>query len=157
MSSLIESIAFILLYTVFVIACLYNYWLSKRDKRKYKDKKPLRSTAFFFINFLEIMVQNILIVWSSFYFVVGFSIVVIVLNIVAWNWVYKKAEPDRCSYLQMLEITKGLVLVILIIGDIKQEKWTPEENFLYGFVEVGIVFLLIILSSISIATELFAD
>lgn len=126
LSSLIESIAFILLYTVFVIVCLYNYWLSKRDRRKYKDKKPLRSTAFFFINFLEIMVQNVLIVWSSFYFVVGFSIVVIVLNIVAWNWVYKKAEPDRCSYLQMLEITKGLVLVILIIGDIKQEKWTAE-------------------------------
>ena len=96
-----QTICFILLYSVFLSISFYIYYQSQKNP-EYKSRKPLRSTAFFFIYFMEIIVQNVVIIWTSFYFFVGFGFVCIVVNIIAWNWVYRKSEPQKCSHLQLI-------------------------------------------------------
>lgn len=106
---------------------------------------------------MQIIVQNVVIIWTSFYFFVGFGFVCIVVNIIAWNWIYRKSEPQRCSYLQLIEMGKGAVLVMVLVGSIKKEKWSSEEIYMFGFAQIAGAFFLILLSSVSMAQELFSD
>ncbi len=122
-----------------------------------KKKQAIRMMIFFYLCFTEIIVQNIIIIWTSFYFYVGFGVASTILNIIAWNLLFKKVEPHRCSYLQLIEVFKGLVLIVLIIGDIKRSTWTAGDMFYFGFVQIAACFLVILLSSIFIAQELFRD
>jgi hypothetical protein len=106
---------------------------------------------------MEIIVQNVVIIWTSFYFFVGFGFVCIVVNVIAWNWIYRKSEPQKCSYLQLIEMGKGAVLVMVVVGSMKKEKWSSEEIYMFGFAQIAAAFILILLSSVSMAQELFSD
>jgi hypothetical protein len=70
---------------------------------------------------------------------------------VAWNWIYRKSEPYKCSYLQLIEVVKGFVLVMLVVGSMKREKWSRDDIFVFGFGQMAVVFVFILLSSVSVA------
>jgi hypothetical protein len=72
------------------------------------------------------MIQNVIIIWTSLYLFIGFGFVMIIIKIVSWNWIYKKSEPSKCSYLQLIELSKGFVLLMIIIGDMKRSKWSID-------------------------------
>jgi hypothetical protein len=52
---------------------------------------------------------------------------------------------------------KGAVLVMVVVGSMKKEKWSSEDIYMFGFAQIAAAFFLILLSSVSMAQELFSD
>jgi hypothetical protein len=74
-----------------------------------------------------------IIIWSSFSFYIGYGIISVILKIVGYFLIYYKIEPRRCFSLQLIEIVKGFVLVVLVVGEMKKNTWNIEFIYYFGF------------------------